>query len=191
VFDVPNVSASGYTRPSVEMPAYYDLWSQATGDDFWREAAAAGRAYLERVAHPTTGLTPVRATFSGQPLNDWRLFAPEAYRMHLNVTLDHIWSGTTPWPTIECDRLIGFFDRLGVDTYGGTFEIDGTPLDRNRDNSLILANGIAAVPASLAQREAFVQAVWDMPPPSGILRYYTGLLDMLSLLTLSGRMRVI
>jgi oligosaccharide reducing-end xylanase len=191
VFDVPNVSASGHTRPSVELPAYYDLWSQATGNAFWQEAAAAGRAYLERVAHPTTGLMPVRATFSGQLMNEYRAFTSEAYRGHLNVTLDFIWSSSAPWPTTECDRLLGFFSGIGVETYGGTFEIDGTPLDRNRDNSLILANGIAAVPASLAQREAFVQAVWDMPPPSGILRYYTGLLDMLSLLTLSGRMRVI
>jgi oligosaccharide reducing-end xylanase len=191
VFDVPNVSASGYTRPSVEMPAYYDLWARATGDDFWSEAAAAGRSYLERVAHPTTGLTPVRATFSGQLMNDWRTFSSEAYRTHLNVTLDYIWSGTAPWPTTECDRLLGFFDGIGVDTYGGTFELDGTPIERTRENALISANGIAAVPATLPERQAFVQAVWDMPPPDGYLRYYAGLLDLLSLLTLSGRMHVI
>jgi oligosaccharide reducing-end xylanase len=191
VFDEPNVSASGYTRPSVEMPAYYDLWAQATGDAFFREAAAAGRAYLERVAHPTTGLVPVRATFSGQPLNDWGTFAPEAYRTHLNVTLDHIWSGTAPWPTIECDRLLGFFAGLGIDTYGGTFELDGTAVDRTRDDSLVFANGIAAVPATLPERRAFVQAVWDMSPRVGPLRYYAGLFDLLALLTLSGRMQVI
>jgi oligosaccharide reducing-end xylanase len=191
VFDVPNVSASGHTRPSVEMPAYYELWAQATGDRFWSEAAAAGRTYLERVAHPTTGLTPVRATFNGQPLNEWRTFAPEAYRTHLNVTLDHIWSLATPWPTIECDRLLGFFDGLGLDMYGGTFELDGTPVDRTRDDSLVFANGIAAVPATLPARRAFVQAVWDMAPPDGPLRYYAGVFDLLSLLTLSGRMQVI
>lgn len=191
VFDVPNVSASGYTRPSVEMPAYYDLWAQATGNDFWTEAASAGRAYLERVAHPTTGLTPVRATFSGQPIAGWDTFGSEAYRTHLNVTLDYIWSGTTPWPTTECDRLLGFFDDVGVDTYGGTFELDGAPIERTRENALIAANGIAAVPSTLPVREEFVQAVWDMKPPAGLLRYYAGLLDLLSLLTLSGRMRVL
>jgi oligosaccharide reducing-end xylanase len=133
----------------------------------------------------------VRATFSGQPLTEWGTFAAEAYRVHFNVTLDHIWSGTTPWPTIECDRLLGFFAEIGLDTYGGTFELDGTPLDRDRDDSLIFANGIAAVPATLPERRAFVQAVWDMAPPDGHLRYYAGLFDLLSLLTLSGRMRVI
>jgi oligosaccharide reducing-end xylanase len=191
VFSVPNVSASGTTRPSIEMPAYYDLWAQATGNDFWREAAASGRAYLERVAHPTTGLTPARATFSGEPLSEGGAFTSEAYRTHLNVTLDFIWSGTTPWPTIECDRLIAFFDGQGVGTYGGTFELDGTPIDRNRDYALVAANGIAAVPATLAERQAFVQAVWDLVPPTGPLRYYAGVLDLLSLLSLSGRMRVI
>jgi oligosaccharide reducing-end xylanase len=191
VFDVPNVSASGYTRPSVEMPAYYDLWGQATGNAFWGQAAAAGRAYLERVAHPATGLMPVRATFSGSPLSEWRAFMPEAYRAHLNVTLDHVWSGTTPWPTTQCDRLLGFFEAIGVDTYGGSYELDGTPIDRMRENALIFANGIAAVPATRPGRTAFVQAVWDMGPPSGVLRYYAGMLDLLSLLTLSGRLRVI
>jgi oligosaccharide reducing-end xylanase len=56
---------------------------------------------------------------------------------------------------------------------------------------LTFANGIAAVPATGPERTAFVQAVWDLDPPSGVLRYYAGLLDLLSLLTLSGRLRVI
>lgn len=189
VFSVPNVSASGVTRPSLEMPAYYDLWAQATGNDFWLEASASARTYLERVAHPVTGLTPARATFSAQPLAEGGAFLPEAYRVHFNVTLDFIWSGTTPWPTTESDRLIGFFDGL-PDNYGGTFELDGMPRDLNRDLALVCANGIAAVPATDPAREAFVQAVWDLPTPSGQLRYYAGLFDLLSLLSLSGRMRV-
>jgi oligosaccharide reducing-end xylanase len=191
VFSVPNVSAAGVTRPSIEMPAYYDLWAQATGNVFWREAAASARSYLARVAHPTTGLTPDRATFSGSPLLDGGIFTSESYRTHFNVTLDFIWSGATPWPTEECDRLISFFDGLGVATYGGIFELDGTPLDRSRDYALVAANGIAAVPSMLAERQAFVQAVWDLEPQMGSPRYYAGILDLLALLTLSGRMRVI
>lgn len=191
VFSTPQVSASGITRPSLEMPAYYDLWAQATGNDFWLEAAASARAYLERVAHPSTGLTPARSTFTGEPLGTGGDFTSEAYRTHLNVTLDFIWSGTAGWPVVESDRVIGFFDGVGIGSYGGTFELDGTQLDPNRDLSLICANGIMAVPGTHGARTAFVQAVWDLQAPTGSLRYYAGLMDLLSLLTLSGRMRVI
>jgi oligosaccharide reducing-end xylanase len=190
VFSVPNVSASGITRPSIEMPAYYDLWMQATGDAFWGEAAASARTYLERVAHPTTGLMPTRASFSGQPLSEGGDFTSEAYRAHVNVTLDFIWSGTAPWPAAQSDRLLGFFDGIGIGNYGGTFELDGTPIDPNRDLGLTCANGVVALPGSHPARTAFVQAVWDLQTPTGPFRYYAGLLDLLSLLVLSGRMQV-
>ncbi|HVR18177.1 MAG TPA: glycosyl hydrolase family 8, partial [Polyangiaceae bacterium] len=31
----PNLASWTFTRPSLEIPAYYALWSQATGDAFW------------------------------------------------------------------------------------------------------------------------------------------------------------
>ena len=68
VLDIPNTSAAGVGRPSIEMPGYYDLWAQATGDPFWTAAAKAARDYWRRTANPTTGLTPVRATFAGVPV---------------------------------------------------------------------------------------------------------------------------
>ena len=106
VFDFPNVSAAGIGRPSIEMPAYYDLWAQATGDPFWTGAATAARAYWQRSANPSTGLTPVRATFAGVPVAGSDNFQPEAYRAALNMTLDRIWSGAaaTPGPSA---RAIG------------------------------------------------------------------------------------
>ena len=55
VFDFPNTSAAGVGRPSIEMPGYYDLWAQATGDPFWTMAARAARDYWRRTANPTHG----------------------------------------------------------------------------------------------------------------------------------------
>jgi len=72
VFDMPNVASSGLARPSIEMPGYYDLWAQATGDSFWTSAASSARTYWKTVAHPTTGLFPIRTKLNGstQPGGD-------------------------------------------------------------------------------------------------------------------------
>jgi len=188
VFDEPR-QAVVYTRPSQVMPAYYELWAQATGDEFWREAAAAARAYIESVAHPTTGLTPVRAYFSGMLMENWRNFGTEAYRTHLNVTLDGIWVGESPWPVEHSDRLIGFFAPLA--TTGTSYELDGTPVDPLPEPALVAANGIAALISTRTERVEFVQAVWDLRLITGTPRYYSGLLDLLALITMSGRMKVI
>ena len=51
-------------------------------------------------------------------------------------------------------------------------------------------NGVSALPATVAARRAFVEAVWNAEPTSGEARYYDGLLHLLSLLTLSGRLRI-
>jgi oligosaccharide reducing-end xylanase len=45
IFNQPTLPpTSSDTRPSLAMPAYYDLWQQATGDSFWGDAAAAARS---------------------------------------------------------------------------------------------------------------------------------------------------
>jgi oligosaccharide reducing-end xylanase len=192
VLDVPDVSAAGVGRPSIEMPAYYDLWAQATGDPFWTGAAAAARAYWQRAAHPTTGLLPVRATFAGAPVAGSDSFQPEGYRAQLNMVLDSIWSGGSSWSVGEGDRLLGFFSGQGIDSYGGSYSLDGaTTLSAARESALIAMNGVSALTAAVSDRAAYVDAVWNLEIPIGIPRYYAGLLDLLALLVLGGQMHVL
>lgn len=191
VFDVPHESARGFTRPSNVMPAYYELWAQATADPFWSEAAESARAYLRAAAHPQTGLWPVRAHFDGRPVAGSEAFDSEAYRTQLNVALDHVWFEPTVWYETQANRLLGFFASRGLETYGTAYSLDGAvTLNPAREAALIAANGATAVAASLAQREAFVAAAWAVEPPTGAPRYYPGLLHLTSLLILSGRMQV-
>ena len=49
--------------------------------------------------------------------------------------------------------------------------------------------GIFRYPTA-ADRSSFVQAVWDQDLPTGISRYYAGLLQMLALLALGGELQV-
>jgi oligosaccharide reducing-end xylanase len=191
VLDVPDLSAAGIGRPSIEMPAYYDLWAQATRDPFWTSAAGAARAYWRRAAHPITGLMPVRATFAGAPVAGSDTFQPEAYRAQLAMVLDQIWSAAGAWSVGEGERMLAFFSGQGIDTYGGSYSLDGaTTLSQPHEPALVAMNGVTALTALVPDRTAYVDAVWNLETPSGVPRYYAGLVDLLALLVLGGQMRV-
>jgi oligosaccharide reducing-end xylanase len=193
-FDVPNTSAAGVSRPSIVLPGYYALWAQATADPFWTAAAASGRAYWQRAAHPTTGFMPVRARFDGMPVTGGEMFGPQSYRAELAAALDKIWTGggaAGTWEVDDSNRLLGFFTGVGIDQYGSTYSLDGTTiLEGTHDPALVAMNGAAASIATGTERTAFVSAVWDLPTPTGPVRYYAGLMDLLSLLILGGQLRV-
>jgi oligosaccharide reducing-end xylanase len=107
------------------------------------------------------------------------------------MVMDSIWSGGDPWADDEGDRLLRFFLSQGIDSYGASFTLDGaTTLSPTHDLSLVAMNGVSALTASVPQRLAFVDAVWNAEIPTGFSRYYAGLLDLLALLTLGGQLRV-
>lgn len=196
VFDEPVVTSFNYTRPAVEMPAFYDLWAQATGDAFWSVAAINARGLWKSVAHKDTGLLPVKAYFSGNEYAGWNVFAPEGYRTQLNMTLDQIWANKTSdaWYQSEANLIIGFFAGVlasGKPNYGMSYQLDGAPIDEAApDASLVSVNGDTALISSSSDRQAFIQAVWDLSLPTGDTRYYAGLLYLTSFLILSGQYRV-
>lgn len=190
VFDVPNTESATYSRPSIEMPAYYELWAQATGDSFWTDAATAARDYWQRSANAGTGLMPTRASFDGTPVPGSDTFDAEGYRTQLNMVLDRIFFGKTPWEVDESNRLLDFFFQQGIDQYGRQYTLDGTVIVGMHDPSLVAVNGATALIATSDQRVAFIDAAWNLPVPTGLPRYYNGILDLLALLILSGQYRV-
>jgi oligosaccharide reducing-end xylanase len=179
--------------PSIAMPAYYDLWAWATGDSFWTRAAASSRTYWQNSAHPKTGLLPVRATFAGQPVPPWDNFLAESYRAQINMALDQIWTLAEPdaWEVSEANTLLAFFSSKGINSYGATFTWAGGSIDINRDNGLIAVNGVTAMIATKPlDRVDYITKAWDLGPPTGIPRYYSGILGLTSLLILSGQYQV-
>lgn len=190
-FDVPDVSSADVTRPSLVMPGPYALWAQATGDPHWTTAAAAGRIFWQSAANTLTGFMPQRAQLDGTPLPDWATFEPEGYRTQINVAVDQIWTGGDAWNVSESNHLLSFFTAQGINTYGKIFSLDGTMvLQTDHEPSLVVANGIAAVASTNADRAGYVSAVWNMDIPTGSARYYTGILYMTSLLILGGQYQV-
>jgi oligosaccharide reducing-end xylanase len=182
------VKAEGVGRPSIVMPAYYDLWHQATGDPFWTRAAIAARAYWQRAAHTTTGLMPIRAYFDdGTPEVYYERFGPEAYRALINMTLDRIWSGGNDWEIEEADKLLRFFFTQGI---GTSYALDGSAPMGPRDPALLVVTGVSAMIGTDSSRMQYMSAVWDLVLPIGMPRYYSGIIDMTALLIMSGQYRV-
>jgi oligosaccharide reducing-end xylanase len=195
VFDLPLTTAGSVGRPSIEMPGYYELWKQATGDPFWTLASKAARDYWRCTANPTTGLTPVRATFAGcpgVPVSGSDGFASEAYRAQIAMALDQIWTGGDGWSRDEANRLLGFFSGQGPN-YAMSFTLDGTPVLTTHDPALVSANGISAAIATIpaTQKAPFVDEVWNLPIPTGANRYFGGLLYLVALLVMGGHMQVL
>ena len=190
-YDTPTTASAGVSRPSIVMPAYYDLWFQATGDPFWSQAAAAGRAYWQASANPTTGLLPDKATFAGEPVADYDNFDSECQRIFFNMALDRIWSDGQPWLVDESNRLLQFFYGKGLTTYGHMFSMDGTTIQTMHDRSLIAANGVLGLVATTDIRGDFVSEAWNLGAPvTGASRYYPGIMQLTAFLILSGQMRV-
>jgi hypothetical protein len=80
----------------------------------------------------------------------------------------------------------------GIDDTCGTFSLDGSScIDPDRAvQALIVVNGLTALVATVAVREASIQAVWDMEIPTGSDRYYAGILYLTGLLVLGGQYQV-
>ncbi len=190
VREQPAVAEAGYTRSALEIPAMYELWAQAAGNAFWSGAATAARARLVAAADATTGLWPMRSYFDASPVVGFDTYSPQAYRTQLNLALDTVLGGATAAGGAEADRLLGFFTNQGEATYGKTFDLDGTVVDPSREQGLVAVNGALAITASRANRADFVNAVWAMPIPSSDVRYYDGVLYLVSLLVLGGQYRV-
>lgn len=189
--DEPTTSRARVTRPENVKPGYYALFAQATADEKWAKAAAAGREFLKAAAHPKSGLLPSRAGFDGVPEPGSDTFTPEVYRAQLNMALDHVFGAEEPWYGTESNRLLGFFAGQGMTTYGASYSLDGARcLDCTRSLALVCMNGVSALSASTADKSSFVDAVWQLESVTGDNRYYDGILHLLSLLTLSGRLRV-
>ncbi len=193
---VPAIGANEFTDPSYQLPHYYELWSRWAGKDngFWKEAVVASRKLLKSSANPRTGLCPDYSRFDGTPVStlsgghaDFRF---DAWRVAMNAAMDYEWFAEDKWQVEECNRLLEFFTNQGIDKYGNQFTLDGRQLGKDHSTGLVAMNAVAAIASTNANRKDFVEALWNAQVPSGLYRYYDGMLYMLGLLQVSGNFRI-
>lgn len=192
---VPSARADHFTDPSYQLPHFYELWGRWADADnaFWCAAARASRRLLQRAVHPLTGLAPDYSGYDGTPVAfggghaDFRF---DAWRVAMNVAMDWTWFRKDPWQVIQSDRLLRFFVREGIGTYGNQYTLDGQRLGADHSAGLVAMNAVAALAATDPIRMAFVKELWEARVPTGLYRYYDGVLQMLALLQVSGNFRI-
>ena len=192
---VPNGVADKFSDPSYILPHYYELWARWSdkNNSFWCEAASAGRNFLEKAANSGTGLCPDYAHFDGTPVGSWgghEDFRFDAWRVAMNTAMDYEWFEKNKWEVSECNRLLNFFFSQEIDKYGNQFTLDGKKLSSDHSTGLVAMNAVAAIASTNKNRTDFVQALWNVPIPTGEYRYYDGMLYMLGLLQVSGNFKI-
>lgn len=188
---------SGFSDPSYNLPAYYELWARwaAEDNDFWADAAVRSRAFLKTTVHPETGLMSDYANFDGTPRDfgdgthgDFRF---DAWRTTANIAVDYAWFRGDEWEVEQSNRILDFFYGQGIGEYGNQYSLDGsTAFALDHSTGLVAMNAVGALAATTEHRAEFVQALWDAQPPSGHWRYYDGMLYTLALLHLSGQFQI-
>jgi len=208
---VPYGDAATYTNPSYHTPAFYELWGrwvQNGGDrQKWQQAAQSSRLFFRNSIsdqwtsvnpfwdNTETGLMAKYAEFNGMPREGEDSFEHDAWRVAMNVAVDHAWFAADAAEVGQSDRLLEFFHGPAVwdnGNYGQKFELDGTEIDTQPAAGLKAMNAVAGLAATQNETtEAFVDKLWREPRPVGENRYYDGMLYMLGLLHTSGNFRII
>ncbi len=195
---VPTDDAHLYTDPSYQLPAFVRLWADwsTSRKDFWREAADSARTQLRISSHPVTGLYPDYSTYQGEPFRgpfcsyDSRRFQYDAIRCPMNVGMDYYLFGDDAAAQSEImTRMLTFFKQDNFTS--GQFELDGTDPTGNYTEGMAGANAVGSL--ALTDKELqrlYISRLWDVTPPTGQWRYYTGMVYMLSMLHVSGNFRI-
>ena len=196
------VTNMDFSDPSYHLPHFYELFAQRAYEedrDFWKEAAAASRAYLHRACHEKTGLSAEYADYDGKPhtghkeifgRHDW--YYSDAYRTIANIAMDHLWFDADPWQIKTAERLQKFYCEDQKDNWDGVFLIDGTPLDEKALHpvAIIAVNAEASLAADGKYAKQCVEKFWNTPLRTGDRRYYDNFLYMFAMLALSGNYRI-
>jgi len=197
-----------FTDPSYHLPHFYELFSQWANEedrDFWKQAADASRAFLQRACHPATGLSAEYSAYTGEPFTDFQdrfgrhdWYYSDAYRTIANIAMDYSWFGEKRgerWHTETAEKLQRFFCETVADDPRGIYSIDGTVLEGAALHPVAITATNAQ--AALASREPLsgnalrcVRELWNTHMRRGGRRYYDNCLYLFALLALGGNYRI-
>ena len=201
---VPQITRGDFTDPSYHLPAFYELWARwgpAADREFWAQAAEASRDFFVRTTNPQTGLAPAYANFDGTPHGNRfpqsAIFGYDSWRTASNWSVDWSWWRKAPQEPQLSDRIQTFFWAQGITSYGALYTLDGKPFAGPNIESaaspptgLVATNAVASLAATNPRAKDFVEALWNTPVPSGQLRYYDGMLYLMSLMHCAGEFRI-
>lgn len=201
------IAECDYTDASYHLPHFYELfalWADEGDRQFWKEAAAASRAFLKKACNPVTGLNPECSEYSGIPLTRPTFgryrrdtYYSDAYRTIANIAMDYHWfcrdmENPEDWHSELADKLQNFFCSMPERIQGGIYEIDGRilPGEAMHPVAILATNAQASLAAKGADWGTCARKLWDTPLRQGKRRYYDNCLYLFAMLALSGKYRI-
>lgn len=190
---VPEVD---FSDPSYHLPHFYQLfseWADPLDRPFWQAATVQSRRYIEKAAHPITGLSPEYAFYDGTPnhIRGFGDFFSDSYRVSCNIGLDYQWFHDPETPVQVNEKLQLFFKDIPMRDYR-RYKINGDPFDEKALHPVglfaTLAMGSLATTGELSDR--YVKDFFNMPLRTGERRYYDNCLYFFSLLSLAGQFNI-
>jgi oligosaccharide reducing-end xylanase len=113
-----------------------------------------------------------------------------------NWSVDYSWWRKDDRETVLSARIQKFLAGQGIDKFVDRYTLDGQPLSTRHSAGMVATAAVGSLaapdgPDAKAFAQSFVDALWNMPIPSGEQRYYDGLLYLMSLMHASGNFRII
>lgn len=189
------VLGNDYTDPSYHTMAFYRMFAEVTNDDSWLNVATNSIEYLNKAAHPVTGLCADFAEYDGTPkampwFPESNNFSGDAWRVALNLSLDYSIFRCDESEKEICERILNFF--MNRKPYLSDYAVDGGPYPhqgRNATPGLIAMNAAATQVLTKGDPriKPFVKQLAALSVPYRFWRYYDGLLYMLGLLATAGK----
>jgi len=114
------------TDISYYSPGYFEVFAEATGDDFWYDVADDAYTILDNGADATTGLVRDWQSWDGNAASGWdSTYSYDASRVPWRMALDYIWNGN--WDADDfCDKISSFADNIGASDIVDGYQLDGT-----------------------------------------------------------------
>ena len=198
---VTTTNVESFSDPSYHLPAFYEMWAlwADENNDYWHETAEISRQYLLKAAHPQTGLFSDYASHDGlpQPTSfnpDSHKSAYDSFRVMGNMAMDYHWVSQSPELKALVERQVSFFESE-VQQYGdfiAVYEVDGTrePGIDYRSHGRTAMNGVGASISENPFSTEMLNYLWQQDAPTGMYRYYDGLLHMFGLLHAGGEFKI-
>lgn len=189
------VPEAPYTDPSYHLPHFYELFARLADlkdRPFWKQAAQASRKYIVLSAHPVTGMSPEYAQFDGTPILQFgKVYAyySDAYRVALNIALDHLWFGASPQMDAVVSRLQRWMSAHADPHDYRAWDLDGTPHEEPAMHPVAITAVLAAASAVTGDTDCLYR-FWHTPLRTGRRRYYDNCLYFFALLLLAGKYRM-
>lgn len=192
---------SHLVNPSYFSPAYYRVFGEITGEtQFWNEVAAEGYNIIDNAMHQTTGFVPDWCQTDGS-------FAPEAgnlgyheggehfyydaIRVPWRSAVDYLWHGNQN-AKAYCEKVSDYVrENIGITQVGTEYEIDGTELTSDHNNTFVGCFGVAAMATDRAgsQYQQYVNDAYNenvTVDPNAQDSYFNATLKALTLFNMTG-----